>query len=447
MRRSGRAVTAFLAAIGALATPLAAQEGQQARQEQTISVYLDCQTFYGCRDFDFFRRQIEYVDWVRDRQDADVHVLISSQGTGGGGQHFDMSFIGGRAFDGRDEELTASTSGDATSDEIRRVLARKLEIGLVAYLVETPVADRLRVSVRGGERADTAQAGAPTAGRGGTTSSGEDPWNYWVFRLRGSGFVNGESSTRYARYSGSVNADRTTNAWRIGLGANYYRYEQRYELSTGPATSIRKDWGMNGLLVRSVGPQWALGVRADAGSSTYNNQKLDLKIQTGIEYDFFPYEQSSRRSLTIRYLVGPSYFDYKDRTIYGYMSETRAQQSLTGTLALVQPWGSWSTSVSAADYLGEGSKYHTSVFGNVNVRLFKGFSIGFSANYTWLHDQIYISAEGLTDEQILLQQRQLSTQFQYYTSVSIQYRFGSIFNNVVNPRFGGSSSGNVIIMG
>lgn len=445
--RSGRVVTAFLVAFGAVATPLAAQEGQRAPEEQTISVYLDCQTYYGCQDFDFFRRQIGYVDWVRDRQDADVHVLVSSQATGGGGQRFDMSFIGGKAFDGHDEELTASTSGDATSDEIRRTLARKLKIGLVAYLLDTPVAERLRVSLQGSGGADTMHAGPRPGGPSERTSSAEDPWDYWVFQLRASGYAQVESSTRYSRYSGSVSADRTTDAWRIGLGANYYRYEQRYELSTGTATSLRKDWGVNGVLVRSVGAQWAVGIKANAGSSTYNNQHLDLKVQTGVEYDFFPYGESSRRSLTLRYLVGPSYFDYEDRTIYGYMSETRAQQSLTGTLALVQPWGSWSTSVSAADYLGEGSKYHTSVFGNVNVRLFKGFSINLFGNYTWLHDQLYISAAGLTDEEILLQQRQLSTQFQYYTSVSIQYRFGSIFNNVVNPRFGGSSSGNIVIMG
>ncbi len=231
------------------------------------------------------------------------------------------------------------------------------------------------------------------------------------------------------------------------MGVSYSRYEERYELSTGVVTSLRKDWGVSSFLVRSVGGQWSLGVNARAGSSTYSNEDLNVSVQPGIEYDLFPYSQSSRRSLTLRYMIGPTYLNYTDPTIYGRLTETLAQQSLTATLALVQPWGSWSTSVTGADYPSEASKYHTTVNGNISVRLFKGFSVGVSAYYTWLHDQIYISGAGLTDEQILLRQRQLATQFQYYTSVSIQYRFGSIFNNVVNPRFGGSSSGSIMIIG
>jgi hypothetical protein len=42
----------------------------------------------------------------------------------------------------------------------------------------------------------------------------------------------------------------------------------------------------------------------------------------------------------------------------------------------------------------------------------------------------------LTPEDILLQIRQLETQYDYYTSVGISYKFGSIYSNIVNPRFG-----------
>lgn len=426
------------------AMPLAAQKR---KRKKAIDVFLDCETMSGCTDFDFFRRQVPYVNWVRDRQDADVHVLITSQTTGGGGQHFTISFLGLRSFNGHDEDLTASTAGDATPDEVRRAVADKLKIGLVAYLVNTPVVDRLRVSLAGQKHGGPGGAVAGAAPARGVATATADPWNFWVFSVSGSGYVNGEASTHYSNYSGSISANRTTKAWRIGLGADYYRNEERYDLSTGTVTSIRKDWGMNGLLVRSLGAQWALGVKASAGSSTYNNEHLNLSLQPGIEYDFFPYGESSRRMLTLQYLAGPQYYRYDYRTIYGHTSETRAQQSLTARLSLVQPWGSWSTSVTTADYLGETSKYHTSINGYVNVRLFKGFSVRVSAYYTWLHDQIYISSAGLTDQEILLRQQQLATQFQYFTSVSISYRFGSIFNNIVNPRFGGSNSGMMIIMG
>lgn len=48
---------------------------------EATRVFLDCNTF--C-DFDHIRREITYVNWVRDRADADVHLIITSQNTGGG---------------------------------------------------------------------------------------------------------------------------------------------------------------------------------------------------------------------------------------------------------------------------------------------------------------------------------------------------------------------------
>ena len=63
-----------------VASPLAAQDVQN---PETVGIFFDCQTM-GCRDLDYFRREIPFVDWVRDREVADVHVLVTSQATGGG---------------------------------------------------------------------------------------------------------------------------------------------------------------------------------------------------------------------------------------------------------------------------------------------------------------------------------------------------------------------------
>jgi hypothetical protein len=47
----------------------------------------------------------------------------------------------------------------------------------------------------------------------------------------------------------------------------------------------------------------------------------------------------------------------------------------------------------------------------------------------------------LKKEVILLRQRQLLTGYQYYFNFGISYSFGSLFNNIVNPRFGGGGAG------
>jgi len=162
---------------------------------------------------------------------------------------------------------------------------------------------------------------------------------------------------------------------------------------------------VNSSLIKSIGGQFALGFRVNAGSSTFLNQDFRWAVKPGVEYNFFPYSESSRRSLTLQYLIGPNHFDYAERTIFGETAETRVQESLTGRLSLVEQWGRWSTSVTGAHYMHDTDRYNVTLSGNFDIRLFRGFSIRVSGNYSWIGDQLYISAGDLTEEQILLQQR------------------------------------------
>ncbi|MDH3424876.1 MAG: hypothetical protein OEN00_17895, partial [Gemmatimonadota bacterium] len=344
-----------------------------------------------------------------------------------------------------------ATAGDATSDEDRRGLAERITLGLVPYVQNSPAADQLRVVYGDVTAEDQDRPGDPRRPGGpppGTGANGaNDPWDFWVFRISANGFSNGQATSSFSNMFANVSANRTTEAWKISFGGNFSRNVQQFDISGGlTVKEIRRDWGTNALAVRSLGPQWAVGARADLGSSTFVNQDIRWSLKPGLEFNFFPYAESSRRSLTLQYLVGPNYFEYTERTIFDEKYQTVLQQSLTAELSLVEPWGRWSTSVSGNQYLHDTSKYSVDLSGNFNIRLFRGFSIRMSGNYSWIRDQLFLSAEGATDEQILLQQRQLETSYRYFTSFGIEYRFGSIFNNVVNPRFGGSRGGGDFII-
>ncbi|MEQ8330131.1 MAG: DUF481 domain-containing protein [Longimicrobiales bacterium] len=409
-----------------LAAPLA---GQDVEDPETVGIFFDCQTM-GCRDLDYFRREIPFVNWVRDREVADVHVLVTSQQTGGGGSSYTLAFLGLGSFEDQDQDLTASVGGDATEDDRRSAVARQLRLGLVRYVAATPTGARLTVTVPG--------SGTEGAGEEAADAVRNDPWDFWVFRIGANGFVNGEATSRFSNYSLSLSADRTTETWKVDLSGRRSENRQRFELSDGDVVeAVRTDWSASGSLVRSIGDRWAAGVRADARSSTLLNQDLQVALRPGLEYNFFPYAESSRRSLTLQYLVGPVHFDYISETLFGRTEETRWEESLTAGLSLVQPWGRWSTSVSGSHYFHDIEKYSVDVSGSLNVRLFRGFSVRVAGNYSWIRDQLFIAAAGATDEEILLRQRQLETSYRYFTSFGIEYRFGSIFNNVVNPRFGG----------
>ena len=73
------------------------------------------------------------------------------------------------------------------------------------------------------------------------------------------------------------------------------------------------------------------------------------------------------------------------------------------------------------------------------MRLFKGFSFNVYGGYDRIRDQIGLRKGGATPEEVLLRRRQLATGHSYHMGFGISYSFGSIFNSVVNPRFGGSS--------
>ena len=47
-------------------------------------------------------------------------------------------------------------------------------------------------------------------------------------------------------------------------------------------------------------------------------------------------------------------------------------------------------------------------------------------------DQIYLPRRDAIDEEILVRQRQLATDYEWQFRIGITYSFGSIFNNVVN---------------
>jgi hypothetical protein len=70
----------------------------------------------------------------------------------------------------------------------------------------------------------------------------------------------------------------------------------------------------------------------------------------------------------------------------------------------------------------------------VNIKIAKGLTFDLHGGYSFIHDQVSLRKGDASVEDILLNRKELSTTYQYGTSVGITYRFGSIYNNVVNPR-------------
>ena len=410
---------------------------------QTVRLFLDCQTIVGCRDTDFLRTEIQFVNWVRDRQDSDVHLLITSLSTGAGGRSFELLFLGLNRFEGMVDTLTYISAFDATEDELRRGMAGIMKIGLMRYVGLTSVAEEILIGMR--DPATVLKAGA--LGRSEAMASPEeDPWDFWLFSIRTNGFWMSESTYSNGSFSAALSANRVTEEWKTTLGLRGTFNRTEMELVDRTEVNQQESYSATGLLVKSLGPNWSAGFSANASRVTRLNQQLATRVAPVLEWNFFPYAESTRRQLTVQYSLGAMYYDYEAETIFDKTKETRFDQSVDISLSITQPWGSASTGVSGSHYLHDIDLHNLQVGGSLGFRLFRGLSLNLGGSYARIRDQLYIIKGELSDEDILLRRRALATDYFTYFSVGLQYSFGSIFNNVVNPRIGGGGGGGGMII-
>jgi hypothetical protein len=264
----------------------------------------------------------------------------------------------------------------------------------------------------------------------------EDPWDFWVFEASADIEIDGEETERNREYSGSFDARRTTQTWKIELESfgNFSRQEQDLSDST-VSVDRRTNWSSDLLLAYALADHWSVGMIAGASASTRRNERFGAEAAAALEYSLFPYGEAPRRSLTARYDLRMRYFDWDEETIYFESAETRPQHQLQLQLFQRQPWGESRVSIDGSQYLHDRGKWNVSLSGDVEFRVFRGLELEVRGDLAFIEDQLFISAEGLTLEEILQGRFDRPTDFSYELSVGLSFEFGSIYNNVVNNRF------------
>jgi len=392
--------------------------------DRPLRLFIDCRG-PGC-DQEFFRRELAWIDHVRDQKDADVHLLVTAQGTGGGGTEYLLRFIGHGPWEGQEDALRRSVEAGDTEDQRRRALVQIFSLGLARFAAATPVGPQLKIT-------PPATTTTPVQ-----SAVKEDPWNFWVFRTNLNMNMDGEASSSFKNFNLGQSANRTTNAWKINVNAGMNYNESRYVLEEedgGEFVSTRKGWNVNGLAVKSITDRWSFGGRAGASRSTFLNQKLVARVAGGGEFNIFPYAQSSERSWIIQWTAGISRFEYDEITIYDKTEETKWSQSLVSELDLRQPFGTIGLQMQFANYLDDLAVRRFSIEVDSDIRVTRGFSVRLFGEYQSIHDQLFLKRGEATNEEIIARQQQLQTSYRYFISAGITYRFGSINNNVVNTRF------------
>jgi hypothetical protein len=389
---------------------------------ENINIYIDSPDF--TVDQDYLRTEIPFVNYMRDRVDADVHILTTMQFTGSGGRQFTISFIGLRRFDGQQNTLEMNTGPADTEDMIRSEMVRYFKIGLMPFVSQSPAIGRIDILFRKPET--------------GTDSSVaiQDPWKYWTFQIQLQGNFNGEKSYRYSSFNTSVSANRVTEAWKYSIYLSTSNTRTVYDYGDQLSyTDDRRNHYFSASMVKSLTDHWSWALFSRASKSTYNNLDLSATLMPGIEYNIYPYLEATRRQFTFQYLAGAHHSDYHERTIYFRMKEQRLTQALNAAYQVKQPWGSIASSLYLSQYFHDLKKYNATWYNTLNIRLFKGLSFNLYGYTTFVRDQLSLPGSGVSIEEILLRRRELETSYYYYMSIGISYTFGSIYNNIVNPRF------------
>lgn len=406
----------------------------QTTPKKRLSVFVDCSNMW-C-DLTYIRTEINVVDFVIDRIAADVHVLLTAQNIGSGGEQFQLIFYGLNRFAGIKDTLRFETLPLATDAEERELTVKYLQAGLAPFIAKAGYLNEL-----------TIQSKLKTDSTGKAKQSNQntkDKWNYWVFRSGVDGNFSSDQNYKSQNLNARFNANRVTDKLKILFSVNAGENRNVFNIGTDKLTIKNHNLNFSHTFAKSINEHWTYGYDAFALQNTFSNIKSQFYVSPGIEYNIFPYKNVNSKLLTIRYGVDVRSNSYYDSTIYEKTREWLPGQNLSVNLSLNQKWGTISTGVTYRNYFTDWRFYNISFNTFMDVRLTGNLSFNLYAFPSIVRDQVFLPKGDATSDDILSRRRQLQSNYNFFMGFGITYRFGSILNNFVNPRFN-NGGGNFMI--
>ncbi|MBT8303194.1 MAG: hypothetical protein KJP09_01900 [Bacteroidia bacterium] len=384
-----------------------------------LKVFLDCRS---C-DNTYIRQNLYNVEFVRDQNFADVHLFFATQRNANGGRLYDVEFIGKNDFSEMYDKISFSSNTDMTRDDVRNLVLRQLKLGLVRFWMKKGTIEDVTVNVA-----------APTEEES-TENADTDPWNYWVFRVGANGYFNGQEASTFSNFGFNLSARRVTEKNKFNFNIRFSENKSTFNFDDEEIIAVNNSKSLRVSDVISISDHWSTGAFARMGSSTFSNRDFFWNFKPAIEYNFFKYNESAKKQLTLGYRIGVVYNDYIERTVFGMEKETLWEHNLSLGGRINEKWGNLFAQIEFDQFLDDTTLNSLEFSLGMNIRLFKGFSFNINGNYEITRNQINLPAGDLSLEELLLQQQQLQSGYNYFISLGFSYSFGSIYNSIVNPRF------------
>jgi hypothetical protein len=386
--------------------------------QSTLKIFVNCEN---C-DVTYIKQNLDYVDFVRDQKFADVQLLFRNQRNGSGGNSYEIEFIGQNNYKNNNDKLSFSTKTDTTENEVREMMLKYIKLGLVKYWVKNGIGNKLNIQMEKPKSIEVKK-------------TKKDPWNKWVFELGIRGYFYGQETSKDRNLNFSVSAKQVTKENKFYFRGSINDSKSVFTFDGTDIISNQKSSNIYLYDVISINNHWSVGGFSNAGKSTYSNKSFYAELKPAIEYNFFSYEESSKKQLTLSYKVGGVYNKYFETTIFDKKNEFLWEHGLMLGGSVVQKWGNFTSQVSYESFLHDTSLHAFSFYIGANFRIFKGFSFNVNGNYSITNNQINLAAGDLSLEELLLRQQQVKSGYNYFFNIGLSYSFGSMFNTIVNPRF------------
>ena len=385
-------------------------------RNDAVKVFIDCNS---C-DMNYTRQEIPWVNYVREVREAQVYVLVTRQNSGNGGDLFTYTFHGMDQYAGMDDTLSYTSNPYETSTEIREKRTTILKAGLLRFASRTPLIHEIEIS-------------------NGTEIEQEvvtDKWRNWVFEISTSPEYSAEETYKRLNIRNSIRITKITPDIKFEIDFNQSYTRQRFIEEDFDTTYLRSFERIENLFVKSLGDHWSAGMIWNINTSTSENYDLNTSVMPSIEYDLFPYAEATHRQLRFLYSIGYQFNDYTDTTIYNKTRENLFGHQLRVAYQVQKKWGSIYFSLRGLNYFHDFSKHMVATDLFAKVRLFKGLSLTLNLEAARINDQLNLRKGELSEAERLLRLREQATGYEFQAGIGLSYTFGSIYNNIVNPRFG-----------
>ncbi|WP_247231943.1 hypothetical protein [Telluribacter sp. SYSU D00476] len=369
------------------------------------------------------RSELTFFDFVRDRYVADVEIMVNGMPTGSGGFEYTLTFIGHNNYASIGDTIQFATQLADTQDIIRKAIVKNIKLGLVRYIIDSELMKSVTIDFAKREAITDAPA--------------VDKWNFWVFRLGGSGSYNSESNKKNTSIHTELSINRVTDASKFSFYSYHNQYFNRYVVDGEEVSARNTNYGLSALYVKSFSDHWSAGGFYKGFHSIYQNIDFSHSVAPAIEYSYYPVSEVMRRQFRCVYQTGFRRLTYLETTIYDQLEETLPYHQLTGIMGVTEPWGTFNAELNGYQYLHDLKKNSLSLGLNLNWRVIQGLSVWLHSNFSLINNQISLAKSEGDASEILLNNRQLPTNFRFGSSFGMSYTFGSISNNVINPRFSG----------